>query len=63
MGGVAHGDDRIVGEGWEARLTQLPDYQIGSLRVGEVRVELLGEEPTFSRIKAQLERKLIRAGG
>lgn len=63
MGGVADGDYHVLGDGWEARLTQMPDYQIGSLVVGEVRVELMGEEPAFSAIKTQLERKLIRGGG
>lgn len=63
MGGEAQNDWHVVGEGWEVHLTQMPDFQLGSLRVGEVRIELLGEEPVFSAFKAQLERKLVRGGG
>ena len=62
-GGVAEGDDRVVGEGWTLTLTQLDDFVIGSLRVGEIRVELDGEPDAVARVLPFLEQKLIRAGG
>ena len=41
----------------------LEDYTIGSLRVGQVRLEFSGEDDAVARIQALLEPKLVRAGG
>ena len=49
--------------GWEVRLTQLEDVEVGSLRVGEIRVEWEGEGEAFTRMQKILEQKLLRAGG
>jgi len=62
-GGVAEGDTRVVGKGWTLALTQLEDFAIGSLRVGEIRVELDGDPGAVARVLPFLEQKLIRAGG
>ncbi len=56
-------DGWLYGSGWQARLTQIDDYCIGALRVGQVRVELQGEAATVARLQAALEPKLLRAGG
>ncbi len=53
----------LVGAGWSARLAQLRDYQVGSLRVGQVRVQLWGNPETIAPIRAALDRRLIRGGG
>lgn len=55
--------DRVVGEGWSARLAQMEDYQIGSIRVGQVLLELEIEEDILEEFSARLDRKLMRAGG
>ena len=62
-GGTAESDTRVVGDGWVITFTQLEDFEIGSLRVGELRVELDGEPDAVARILPILESKLIRAGG
>jgi hypothetical protein len=62
-GGTAQGDHIVVGDGWQARLTQLQDFELGSLRVGEIRVEWEGEGEAFDRMRELLEQKLHRAGG
>ncbi len=62
LGGQGGGDE-VSGPGWAARLTRLADYQIGSLRVGEVRVELEGEARAVARIGAALDQKLNTRGG
>ncbi|MFQ5844192.1 MAG: DUF1952 domain-containing protein, partial [Planctomycetota bacterium] len=62
-GGRRAGDDRVVGDGWSARLTQLDDHRVGSLRVGQVRIELDGEAEPMARLRAFLDPKLLRAGG
>lgn len=63
LGGRAEGEDAVVGAGWRASLTQLDDYQIGSLRVGEVEVAIVGEPPALERLAAALDRKLATRGG
>jgi hypothetical protein len=62
-GGTAEGDYIVVGDGWQVRLTQLEDFEVGSLRVGEIRVEWEGEGEAFARMQEILEHKLLRAGG
>lgn len=62
-GGDAKGDSRVVGDGWSATLTQIEDYEIGSVSVGQVRVSVEGEPEAMARMKAILEKKLLRAGG
>jgi len=62
-GGKAEGDHVVAGDGWQVRLTQLDDFEVGSLRVGEIRVEWEGEGEAFARMQEILEQKLLRAGG
>ena len=62
-GGTAEDDRTVVGDDWRVRLTQLEDFEIGSLRVGEIRVEWEGEGEAFERMQETLEQKLLRAGG
>ena len=62
-GGAAEGDSMVVGDGWRVFLTQLEDFEVGSLRVGEIRVEWEGEGEAFARMQEILEQKLLRAGG
>ncbi len=63
VGGVKQHDGTIVGEGWHAAITPMDDFQIGSLRVGQVRVVITGDQPTLDGLWAKLEHSLLRAGG
>ncbi len=63
LGGWPGADGLLRGDGWHARLTQVEDYQIGSLRVGQVRLELDGEVEAVGRVRQALEPRLMRAGG
>jgi len=63
-GGRAESDELVVGDGWSVRLEQLDDFRIGSLCVGQIRIEMRGDtEADLARIRAILEPKLLRAGG
>lgn len=62
-GGEVGADGQIMGDGWTARLTQLEDYQIGSLRVGQVRIAIEGEPVPMAHLQQVMEKKLIRGGG
>ncbi len=50
-------------EGWRARLDLLEDYCIGALRVGQLRITLIGTEQAVQRGWRSLSPKLMRAGG
>ncbi|MDZ4158583.1 MAG: DUF1952 domain-containing protein [Anaerolineaceae bacterium] len=50
LGGVCSNDERARADGWEARLIQLPDYCVGSLRVGQIRLELTTDQPTYHQL-------------
>jgi hypothetical protein len=56
-------EDLLVGDGWTALLTQIEDYQIGSLRSGQVRLSLDGEPAAIAALLAALEPRLFRGGG
>jgi hypothetical protein len=62
LGGRPAEDGLMVGPGWQARLERVEDFQIGSLRVGQVKVEFEGQPEVLDSLLAQLERKLLRAG-
>jgi molybdopterin synthase sulfur carrier subunit len=62
-GGRAESDEVVTGPGWRVRLEQIEDFRIGSLTVGQLRLELEGDEAGLARLKAVLEPKLLRAGG
>lgn len=63
LGGRVNGDHVVAGEGWQAQISQIDDFRLGSLRVGQVRLELTGEPDAVARIEAALQPKLLRAGG
>jgi hypothetical protein len=63
LGGEVVRLGEVLGNGWAARLTQLEDFRIGSIAVGQVRLEIKGSPETMADLKPQLEKKLLRAGG
>lgn len=63
MGGALVEEGRVEGEGWSVRLTKIEDYQLGSLCVGQIRVQMSGDREGFAKLKTMIEPKLIRAGG
>ena len=63
LGGVPGPEGTVVGLGWQARLTQLEDDPVGSLRIGRVGLALTGEPDALAALQAALAPKLLRAGG
>ncbi len=63
LGGHEDTPGMIAGNGWKASLTQMEDFQIGSVRVGQVQLSLTASGETFENIRATLEKKFLRAGG
>jgi len=55
--------DLFVAESWRARLSQLEDYRIGSLKSGQVEMVITGEPDIVRSVVAALEPRLFRGGG
>ena len=56
-------ENLVVGDGWQARVTQLEDYKIGSLSSGQVRLVVTGDPDEVRGMLARLAPRLIRGGG
>jgi hypothetical protein len=55
--------DSLMADGWQARLTQLDDYRIGSLSSGQVELVVTGEPSAVEAMLKRLEPRLFRGGG
>ena len=53
----------LAADTWGATLEQVEDFQVGSLRVGQVRLTLSGEDAALRPMLAALEKRLFRGGG
>ena len=62
LGGTAKNDNYLVGDGWTAVLTKMEPRQVGSLRVGQVKIEFTGQPDTLSQLQTQFHKKTLRAG-
>ncbi len=62
IGGTAVSDTRVEGDGWTAVLMKLEPRQVGSLRVGQVKVEFTGEPDTLGPLQIRFSQKTMRAG-
>ena len=63
IGGEVGPNGDIHGDGWTASLAQMDDFKLGSLVVGQVRLEVTADEQALARLMPVLEKKLLRAGG
>lgn len=62
VGGTVESENRVSGEGWMAILTKLEPRQVGSLRVGQVKIEFQGSPDAITQLQAQFHKKTMRAG-
>jgi hypothetical protein len=63
MGARETADGRFAGDGWTVRLSQAEDFTLGSLRVGQVRLEVWGALEVVTPFRAALAQRLMRGGG
>ena len=63
LGGKLQEDGSVRGNGWKAHIRELDDFQVGSLRVGQVRLEVKAADDVVDDLMPVLEKKLLRAGG
>jgi hypothetical protein len=62
IGGTVETENRVTGDGWTAVLTKLEPRQVGSLRVGQVKVEFEGQAEAITQLQTQFHKKTMRAG-
>ncbi len=62
VGGTAVSDTRVEGAGWTADLVKLAPRQVGSLRVGQVKITLRGRPDALASLQTRLAKKTMRAG-
>jgi hypothetical protein len=67
LGGVVTQDEpryaRVAGDGWTAVISRIEDFQIGSLKVGQLHITVDGRADALAQLTPHLEKKLLRAGG
>ncbi|GAB4279333.1 MAG: hypothetical protein Kow0080_31550 [Candidatus Promineifilaceae bacterium] len=62
LGGTAVSDTCVQGDGWQITLAKMEPFAIGSLRVGQVMMEITGETAAIEKLMPDLEKKTMRAG-
>ena len=63
MGAEDAGNGRYVHPDWWATVVQIEDYQIGSLRVGQIQFNVAAKAEVVEQFQKRLELKLLRGGG
>ena len=62
LGGTAENENYLVGDGWTAVLEKIEPRKVGSLRVGQVKIQFQGDTDTLNHLKLQFQKKTMRAG-
>jgi hypothetical protein len=62
MGGTAISDDRVQAEGWSVKLTKMEPFRLGSLSVGQTRLDIEIEERLVDDFMESFGKKTLRAG-
>ena len=63
MGGVGVGNGRYTHPQWSATVRQIEDYQLGSLRVGQIQFQVDITDEALPHFQQRLHLKLLRGGG
>ncbi len=62
LGGTALSDDQVQGPGWSVRLTRMEPFRLGSLSVGQTRLEFDIEDHLVEEFMERFAKKTLRAG-
>jgi hypothetical protein len=63
MGGTVVDDGLVQAAGWSVRLTRMDPFRLGSLVVGQTRLEVEIEDALVEPFMQQFAKKTLRAGG
>jgi hypothetical protein len=62
MGGTAIDDHFVQANGWNVRLTRLDPFRLGSLEVGQTRLDIEIDNGRVDEFIAAFDKKTLRAG-
>ncbi len=63
LGGEVSTEGFVTGPGWAVRLQKIADFQLGSIRLGNLRLVLEADPEVMETFLPALEKKLRRGGG
>ena len=62
LGGTALSDDQVQGPGWSVKLIRMEPFRLGSLSVGQTRLEMKIEDDLADDFIERFGKKTLRAG-
>jgi hypothetical protein len=62
MGGTAITHNFVQAAGWSVSLTRMEPFRLGSLVVGQTRLDIEIEDQLVAEFMAQFDKKTLRAG-
>jgi hypothetical protein len=62
MGGTSISDDQVQADGWRVKLTKMEPFRIGSLSVGQTRLDIEIEDHLVDDFMEVFGKKTLRAG-
>jgi hypothetical protein len=62
LGGTALGEDRVEAPGWNVKLERMEPFRLGSLEVGQTRLEIEIEDHLVEDFLERFGKKTMRAG-
>lgn len=62
MGGTVVNNDHVQAEGWSVKLTKMEPFRLGSLSIGQTRLEIDIEEHLVDDFMETFGKKTLRAG-
>ena len=62
MGGTSFSDDLVQAEGWSVKLTKMEPFRLGSLSVGQTRLDIEIEDHLVEDFMEVFGKKTLRAG-
>lgn len=62
LGGTAVEEDRVEAPGWNVKLTRMEPFRLGSLEIGQTRLEIEIEEHLLDDFMERFGKKTMRAG-
>ena len=63
MGGKQLNENHVQGPGWSVELSRMDPFRIGSLSVGQTRLEIQIEDHRVDEFMEVFGQKTLRAGG
>ncbi len=63
MGGKPLNDQQVQGPGWTVTLSRMEPFKIGSLSIGQTRLEIQIEDAAVDKFIKVFGQKTLRAGG